>query len=656
MTTVPQLGAPGLYFTPVRQVAAPEAVHLDEVGFVGIAPRGPVNRPVKVTSWSDFLLWFGGLPGSGDPPTLLAFSVQTFFAQGGRAAWIVRVGPADSICSTAGFVATGQESLRLEAANEGAWGNSLSITLEFAVAASFRAERVDGPDDSDWIEVPDGVVIPNHSLLRIGGALQWVTAIGTDVGQGERRTRFALDRPIPPGSPKFVGATVITGTLVVVDNSKGRYTEKFKDLGLHPDHPRFVPKVIQQAAVLGSGPLDRIEPFGQPLETSSLVSAPQVWSDPVLPDDRLQPLMFRVRDEQRGVDRWTAIDRRSFFDDDPANADPLDEDLHRGVDAIGRVDEIGLVCVPDLAWRWTPPETIPSKRCRPRSAEFVPQCTEQPLPVAAIPVSYDVWLDPSKQADLDEIVSRQKRAVDVAELRKRFVLLLDVPVGLPPRDIARWRTSFGSSFAAAYHPWLAASAGSSRADAVVVPPSAFAAGIISSREIRLGVHRGPANELAVGGVRASNMISEDVAAQLVQFSINVFRPERDGFRLQSARTLSTDPLLRQLNVRRLMTTLFLVLRRIGDRLVFEPNTSQMRSLLVQTITSVLTEYHHRGALAGSTEAESFFVACDDRLNTPQSVAQGQLIAEVGIAPVEPMEFIVVRIVQTADGAEVIERG
>ena len=94
-----QLGAPGVYFEPVVPPPTRRPVHLDEAGFVGIAARGPVNKPVKVTSWSEFVRWYGGLPRPerGEPPTLLAHAVQTYFAQGGRTAWVVRVGPPDSV-------------------------------------------------------------------------------------------------------------------------------------------------------------------------------------------------------------------------------------------------------------------------------------------------------------------------------------------------------------------------------------------------------------------------------------------------------------------------------------------------------------------------------------------------------------------------------
>ena len=189
-------------------------------------------------------------------------------------------------------------------------------------------------------------------------------------------------------------------------------------------------------------------------------------------------------------------------------------------------------------------------------------------------------------------------------------------------------------------------------DTVFVPPSAFAAGIIASREIRLGIHRGPANELAVGAVVSSAPVNDALAADLIKLSVNVFQPERDGFRLQSARTLSTGPAASSVERAAPDDDARLTLQRIGDRLVFEPGTPQMRSVLAQTLGAILGDFHRRGAFAGATEADSFFVRCDDRLNTPQTIALGQLIAEVGVAPAEPLEFIVVRIVQTAEGTEV----
>jgi phage tail sheath protein FI len=62
---------------------APTAV----TAFVGRTLRGPVNRPVTITSFSDFQSVFGGLW----QPSTLSYAVEQFFENGGRTAIVVRV-------------------------------------------------------------------------------------------------------------------------------------------------------------------------------------------------------------------------------------------------------------------------------------------------------------------------------------------------------------------------------------------------------------------------------------------------------------------------------------------------------------------------------------------------------------------------------------
>ena len=100
------LGAPGV--TNVADVA-PQVlvgVPMDVAAFVGVAPRGPAwepadprvwpvpagvvrNRsvPVAVESWDDYVEHFGSFEGPG----LLPYAVASFFQQGGRRAWVVRI-------------------------------------------------------------------------------------------------------------------------------------------------------------------------------------------------------------------------------------------------------------------------------------------------------------------------------------------------------------------------------------------------------------------------------------------------------------------------------------------------------------------------------------------------------------------------------------
>jgi len=66
--------------------------------------------------------------------------------------------------------------------------------------------------------------------------------------------------------------------------------------------------------------------------------------------------------------------------------------------------------------------------------------------------------------------------------------------------------------------------------------------------------------------------------------------------------------------------------------------------------------YRRNAFAGNTEAESFFVSCDAALNPPQSQALGRLIAEVGVAPAAPLEYLVLQVSQDVDGAVTVVTG
>jgi phage tail sheath protein FI len=257
-------------------------------------------------------------------------------------------------------------------------------------------------------------------------------------------------------------------------------------------------------------------------------------------------------------------------------------------------------------------------------------------------------------------LARQQHLVALAERYRRFVVLLDVPQRLAGRAVAQWRAEFDSSFAAAYHPWLSVNRtvvgqfGAARDQRRAVPPSAFAAGIIAARERRLGLSFGPANELAEGAVLAVDLVTDDEHDVLHQLGVNVYRAERDGFRLTAARTLARDRFLRQLTVRRLMTMLRLVLERQAQWVVFEPNTAEVRELLRNGIVLLLSELYRAGAFAGASEEEAYYVRSDDSLNPRASVDLGRLVVEVGVAPSEPLEFLVLRISRDGDGGVRVE--
>ena len=649
MTSGLNLGAPGIYRSPDRAPFAFAPIRLDIAGFVGVALRGPVNEPTRVDSWTDFQRTFGGFeaPEPGGPYRLLPYAVDTFFAHGGATAYVVRVAPAGphtgpDPAADAATAAFRLGPYQLAAADEGSWGNALSIWLDFVAAASMSIVST-----AEGLPLPAGADVPVGSLLRVraaglppSGIPCWVIDFVQPKASGPS---IAVVEPAL-ASGAVLDCAVVTGTLRVDDGDPTiDRAETLSGLGLRPDHPKFAYAAIADGSRL-------VDPIG-------------VWGEPIVPG----PLWASVQAvrESDGQDRWNAIDFDSFFDDEPG-ADPLDEwDRHRGVDAFGRPvdparrssersdgsDRIGLLCVPDLDWQWQgPPAPLSVLAPRvPTSGDFEP-CAVAPAPTATPVDVVTTRLDPRLSDQLAEITRRQERLVAVADLRRQFVALLDVPNRIPAPAMLRWRAQFDSSFAAAYHPWL----GVPRPDdpsrpLLDVPPSAFAAGIIAARERRLGLPWGPANELAVGAVAATANVSDALHNQLHLAGINVYRVDRDGFRLTAARTMSSDPDYRQLSVRRLMTMLELTLELQAQWLVFEPNTPDLRRDLTFGITQLLRGLQRTGAFAGDHRRRVVLRAVRRCAESASSQELGRLIAEVGVAPASPLEYLVLRITRDSSG-------
>lgn len=646
-------GRPGVYLAPARAPDQLRPERLDVAGFVGVALRGPVDEPVRVTRWSDYVRVFGGFePAPGGPVRLLPHAVAAFFRQGGQVAQVLRVaphGPDDQSSGEATAtwrlkVPGGTEAL-LRAASEGSWGNELLIRLSYRPSQRTTATV----EEPGVLRLPPGTDAPVGTLLRLGvpaagdpgrtagAGFRWVVAADHRLRRGDR-LRIEVDRAVDAGPGGGVAVEIITGILEIEDRSAAGGPERLTGVGLRPGHPRWL------ADLLTAGP--------------HLAAPAGDWTGiDLAPASELGTLTAELA--AAGKDRCHLIDGSAFFDpgtDDASYFDDGDDDgpdapsRRVGVDRLAQVREIGLLCVPDLGWTRYRPAAAPAAD-RPASRAPCRCCGCEPAgpePVLRDPEPRPTGLDARNPADLDAIVDRQQRVVGIAGRHQRFVVLLDVPDGLSMDRIARWRSFFDSGYAAAYHPWLAVPDGPD-GRAVAVPPSAFAAGIVAARELRLGLPWGPANELAVDAVRAAAVVTDATHDRLHALGVNVFRAERDGFRLTAARTLSSDPDYRQLSVRRLITMIRLSLDRQTQWLAFEPNTAELRQRLYWLLTGFLRDLARRGAFAGATEAESFFVRCGDDLNPPSALALGRLVAEIGVAPAVPLEYIMVRIARDPDG-------
>ncbi|QUQ62588.1 phage tail sheath family protein [Kutzneria sp. CA-103260] len=258
---------------------------------------------------------------------------------------------------------------------------------------------------------------------------------------------------------------------------------------------------------------------------------------------------------------------------------------------------------------------------------------------------------------LDDVKAVQLAMIAHCELMADRVAILDTPPGLNAQRVKEWRmdfTGYDSKYAAMYWPWVKV-ADPVAGKQVFVPPSGHMAGIWARNDANRGVHKAPANEVVRGAVTLELNITKGEHDTLNPVAVNCIRAfPGQGIRVWGARTLSSDPEWRYLNVRRLFNYVEKSILQGTNWVVFEPNDPKLWDSVKRTITMFLRRVWRDGALFGRTPAEAFFVKCDEENNPPESRDAGILVVELGIAPVKPAEFVVFRISQFSEGASLEE--
>jgi phage tail sheath protein FI len=239
----------------------------------------------------------------------------------------------------------------------------------------------------------------------------------------------------------------------------------------------------------------------------------------------------------------------------------------------------------------------------------------------------------------------QDTLISICENQKDRFAILDIPQSKDIEWVRRWRRRTDSSFCAYYWPWLRVTGADEKSR--IVPPSGFLAGCFARRDVQ-GVHHAPANLEIETAQDVSLRVTEDHIGLLNSEGINTFRLQR-GVRPWGARTASSEPEWRYIPIRRL----FIMLRRSLEAgfawIAFEPNTPDTWGLVKRRTEAFLTDLYTMGMLAGGNAGEAYFVKCDAENNPPEQVDNGQLVCDVGVAPVTPAEFIMISLVQTMGG-------
>jgi phage tail sheath protein FI len=227
------------------------------------------------------------------------------------------------------------------------------------------------------------------------------------------------------------------------------------------------------------------------------------------------------------------------------------------------------------------------------------------------------------------------------EARKDRVCVLQAAQAVVP--VATHPPPVQSSYAAYYHPWLEVPSldGASK---VMVPPCGHIAGLYAKTDTERGVWKAPANEVLVGVTGLSQEFNQADSETLNAMGVDVIRKfAGQTIEVWGVRTTSPDSEWKYVNVRRLFIYVEQSLYRGLQWVVFEPNDAASWMLVRTSIENFLRELWRAGGLQGTKPEEAFFVKCDRDTMTQNDIDNGRLICVIGVAPVKPAEFVIIRI-------------
>ncbi|BDI05903.1 phage tail sheath family protein [Sphaerotilus microaerophilus] len=647
-----------------RDAARPPAVVLrtDVAGLVGLTERGPLDTAVPVESMRQFHAHFGGFIDGG----FAAWAARGFFENGGRRLWVVRAAhrqfggdAAANAARAAGATVqdlAGHPVLSLAASSPGVWGNALALQWSASgsvvtTSASTTDPRksvvasVRGFAPAELVRIEQDATVLHRVIAAIDATTRTVYWVHPDPA-----LRRSAEQPLV-GIDATRPLRLVRVAYGLVVRERGEVVASHADLHPAPHHPRWIGTVLRAPAIASALPADTEVPRPPPP-----VLADGLVEDPLAP---VLPLAVVPGDTlwlAGGTDGLADLSVDEFIgeDDAPGDSDFVRAVKTRGVRALMPIDEISLLAAPDLLIRPVPrPDLLPLP---PPSVDACRRCPPPATPPApAVPLPLGETAGPFSD---DEVARAQAALVALAERAGDRFVVLGVPLALalPERsrdDVLAWRARFGARCAALYAPWLRVADPRASDTTRLVPACGHVLGAIAATDLADGVQRAPAIRRLSDVVDVSRPVDPTTWALWNEGSVNALRiGPSNGAEVSGARTTSHEPAYRYINVVRLVLTI----RKAADTAlqwtVFEPNDAALRAQVEATLLAILRLFHAQGAFAGDTEATSFYALCDGTLNPQSGIDAGRLVAEVGIAPAAPAEFIVLRIGRQAGTPQV----
>jgi hypothetical protein len=442
-----------------------------------------------------------------------------------------------------------------------------------------------------------------YGFFQNGGALCWIVRVGAPEGGAGSRAVAAL----PAASDKGVEAYRAKALAGVSDTVKVEITEE-------PNASDADGKEQTYKVTVDAGPAGKEEFDGLTVKKGRQNIATKVNAQSKLIG--IEDLSGSLPEAQRAPATGSYTLSTPAVAPEKVEASDFEGDVARrkGMGGLAAVDEVTMVCMPDIM----------------------------------------TLADGGSDVQMRDL---QGKMIAHCEMAADRMAILDAPPDMLPQDILEWRMNtagYDSKFATLYYPWLEVMNPLTN-QPLLVPPSGHVAGVWCRTDSTRGVHKAPANEVTLGVNGLGFQVTHAEQGGLNKVGINCIRsfPGR-GIRIWGARTLSSDPEWRYINVRRLFNYIAESIMEGTQWSVFEPNDERLWMQLRIAASNFLLRTWREGALFGSTPEQAFFVKCDAETNPPDVIEAGQVICEIGIAPVKPAEFVVFRLSQYSAGASEIE--
>jgi phage tail sheath protein FI len=644
---MPEYLAPGVYVEEVsfRQKTI-EGVSTSTTGFIGPTRFGPLDgEPELITSFTDFERIYGGIDQlEFEDATLpmdnyMAQAARAFFVEGGQRLYVQRTfafpqpdgAPVDpDVYGRAQWPPTGSpQPFQLRARFPGRAGN---FTVEMVFRLGENTVHVEPVNPAD--ATPGA---PTHNVLR--GVQHWDTVLAVGAGS-------------PPAAP--AGAGTLYWVERFFDEPAGRWTYRLRDDDPTSDPPvnpvtlDLVDDVRVLTATVIVSPLGR---FGFEQSWEGLTFHPEHRSslsrvfdpDPPNPSAYLRnPLTFDRLALTHGAEIADALMNQSNAFDGTLVINNLTDTDVGDVSRTFRVRlEEGLDGERPGPGEYQGAEAPDGSKSGLLALEDIEE-----ISIVAAPGS-TFGLEATTFSDEAQTITRQ--LIAHCERMKYRVAVLDSGDGQTLSNVRNFRATFDTTRAALYFPWVRVFDPLTERE-IHLPASGFVSGVYARNDVDRGVHKAPANEvirLATGFELLLNKGQQDV---LNPEGINCLRYfEGRGFRVWGARTATSDPEWKYLNVRRYFAYLERSIEKGTQWAVFENNGPELWSNVRSTVEDFLFNEFANGRLLGTKTEEAYFVRCDRTTMTQNDLDNGRLVCLIGVAPLRPAEFVIFRIGQkTAD--------